>query len=122
MTGRQLATLAVLGALALGACGGGTGSAEPTKTASGGAITVGAYDIRYDVGEIKATPGPLTVTLVNHGAVQHTFKIQGTSLLLRANAGKSVSGTVTLATGTYTFECTIPGHAAAGMKGTVVVA
>jgi len=122
MTRRHLGTLAVVAALALGACSGGSSSAQPTKTASRGAITVGAYDIRFDVGEIKTTPGPLTVTLVNHGAVEHTFKIEGTSLQLKANPGTSVTGTVTLAAGTYTFECTIPGHAAAGMKGTVVVA
>jgi uncharacterized cupredoxin-like copper-binding protein len=28
---------------------------------------------------------------------------------------------VTLAAGTYTFECTVPGHAAAGMKGVLTV-
>ena len=94
---------------------------EPTKTATGGAITVGAFDIRFDVGEIKAAPGPLTVTLDNHGAIEHTFKIDGTSLVLKANGGKSATGTVTLAKGTYDFECTIPGHKAQGMKGTVVV-
>jgi len=122
MTRRHLGTFVVLAALALGACGGGTSGGQATKTVTGGAITVGAYDLRFDVHEIKATPGPLTVTLVNHGAVDHTFEIQGTSLLLKANPGSSVTGTVTLAKGTYTFECTIPGHAAAGMKGTVVVA
>jgi plastocyanin len=123
MTRRHLGTLAVFAALALGACGGGSSNAQPTKTATGGAITVGASDnFRFDVGEIKATPGPLTVTLVNHGAVEHTFAIQHTSLLLKANGGSSATGTVTLAAGTYTFECTVPGHAAAGMKGTIVVA
>ena len=112
----------MLAAASLGACGGsGGGGSEPTKTATGGAITVGAYDIRFDVGEIKAAPGPLTVTLDNHGAVEHTFKIDGTSLILRANGGKSATGSVTLAKGTYGFECTIPGHKAQGMKGTVVV-
>ena len=29
--------------------------------------------------------------------------------------------TVTLTAGTYTFECTVPGHAEAGMKGTLTV-
>jgi uncharacterized cupredoxin-like copper-binding protein len=28
---------------------------------------------------------------------------------------------VSLKPGTYTFECTVPGHAAAGMKGTLTV-
>jgi plastocyanin len=122
MTRRHLGTLVVVAVLAFGACSSGSSGSQSTKTANGGAITVGAFDIRFDVKHIKATPGPLTVTLVNHGAVNHTFEIQGTSLLLKANPGASVTGTVTLAAGTYTFECTIPGHAAAGMQGTVVVA
>jgi plastocyanin len=120
---RHLGTLVVIGALALGACGSSGGSkSEPTKTATGGAITVGAYDTpRFDVGVIDATAGPLSVTLVNHGAVEHTFEIKGTSMLLKADGGKSSTGTVTLEKGTYDFQCTIPGHAQAGMKGTVVV-
>jgi plastocyanin len=123
MNRRTLAALVVLAAAVLGACSSsGGGKSEPTKTATGGAITVGAYDIRFDVGEIKAAPGPLTVTFDNHGAIEHTFKIDGTSFELKANGGKSATGTVTLKAGTYDFECTIPGHKAAGMTGTVVVA
>ena len=108
----------------LAACGGssGGGKSEPTKTATGGAITVVATDTKFDVGKIEASAGALTVTLENHGALQHTFKIDGTSLLLKTSGGKSATGSVTLAKGTYDFECTIPGHKALGMKGTVVVA
>lgn len=84
-------------------------------------ITVGAYDLYFDVTTIKAPPGPLTVTFVNHGAVYHTFKIERTSLDLETNAGQTATGTVTLTKGTFTFECTVPGHAAAGMEGTVEV-
>lgn len=90
-------------------------------TAVNGAVSVTAKDISFDVGEIKATAGTLTVNFKNEGAVMHDFKIDGTSLLLKANGGKDATGTVTLAKGTYNFECTVPGHKQAGMKGTVVV-
>jgi plastocyanin len=114
--------LVVIAVLALGACGSSGGNkAGVTKTATGGKITVGAFDVRFDVKVIDATAGPLTVTLVNHGAEEHTFEIKGTSLLIKASGGKSTTGTVTLTKGTYDFQCTIPGHAQAGMKGTVVV-
>ena len=96
-------------------------TSEPTKTATNGAVTVNAFDIHFDVGEIKASAGPLKVTLVNHGAIEHDFKIDGTDMHLKANGGSTTSGTVTLSKGTYKFECTVPGHAAQGMKGTVVV-
>ena len=114
----------MLVALALGglsACGGSSKSSEPTKTATGGKITVIASDIHFDVGDIKAAPGSLTVTLKNDGAIQHTFKIEGTALDLKTNGGKTTTGTVTLAKGTYKYECTVPGHASQGMKGQVIV-
>ena len=106
----------------LGACSGSSGeSSEPIKTVTNGAITVKAHDIGFDVSQIKTAPGPLTVTFENTGAQQHDFKIDKTSLFLKADGGKQAVGTVTLAKGTYNFECTIPGHKAMGMKGTVVV-
>jgi plastocyanin len=116
-----LVVLAVITPLGLAACGGGGGKSEPTKTATGGKITIDAFDIHFDIGTIKTAPGPLTVTLVNKGAIQHTFKIEGTDVTLKADGGKTATGTVDLKKGTYDFECTVPGHAAQGMKGTVVV-
>lgn len=128
MTRRLSVMLLVLAALALtflGACSGGSKKSCPpkvdTKTVTGGAITVCGSDNRFDVDTIKTAPGPLTVTLENGGAIYHTLAIKGTSLNLKANPGKSDTGTVTLAKGTYLFDCTVAGHAAAGMKGKVVV-
>jgi len=117
--------LAALALMGLGACSGGSGKACPakvdTKTATAGAITVCGSEIKYDVTTINATPGPLKVTFRNGGSTYHTLKIQGTAIDLKVNPGKSQTGTVTLAKGTYDFECTVPGHAAAGMKGKIVV-
>jgi plastocyanin len=113
--------VAVTAVLALGACGGGGSKSGPTRTATDGKITIDAFDIHFDIGEIKAAPGPLTVTLDNKGAILHTFKIEGNDLELKASGGKSDTGTYNLKAGTYDFECTVPGHAGQGMKGTVVV-
>jgi plastocyanin len=110
-------------ALLLVACGGGGGSGV-TKTAVGGRIDVNAYDSpRFDVGTIKASPGPLTVTLHEKGTEDHTFTVNGTNMNLKVNSGKSSdTDTVVLKAGTYNFECTTPGHAAQGMRGKIVVA
>jgi plastocyanin len=125
---RPLTTLLVLAALAfagLGACSSGGGAKCPAKIdikiVTGGAITVCGSEVKFDVNTIKAQPGPLKITLRNGGTSYHTLKVEGTSLELKANPGKSDTGTVTLAKGTYDFECTVPGHAAAGMKGKIVV-
>jgi uncharacterized cupredoxin-like copper-binding protein len=58
---------------------------------------------------------------VNNGKLFHTLEIKGKTPELQANPGKSTTATFTLAKGTYSFECTVSGHAQAGMKGTLVV-
>ena len=123
MTSRRFMSLlvAVCAALALGACSSSSGSSEPTKTVTDGKITVDAFDIHFDVGTIKTTAGPLEVTLTNKGALEHTFKIEGTDLDLKANHGKTDTGTVNLTKGTYKYECTVAGHAQQGMKGEIEV-
>ena len=126
---RPLTTVLVLAALALGglgACSSGSSAKKcpakvDIKTTNGGAITVCGSEIKFDVNTIKVKPGPLKITLRNGGTSYHTLKVERTPLELKANPGKSDTGTVTLAKGTYTFECTVPGHAAAGMKGKIVV-
>ena len=125
---RPLTTLLVVAALALtglGACSSGGGAKCPAKvdikTTNGGAITVCGSEIKFDVNTIKVKPGELKITLRNGGTSYHTLKVERTPLELKANPGKSDTGTVTLAKGTYDFECTVPGHAAAGMKGKIVV-
>jgi plastocyanin len=119
---RRFAAVAValVAVFALGACSSG-GKEQPAKTVTNGKITVTAYDIHFDVGDIKTTAGPLEVTLVNKGALEHTFKINNTDLELKANGGETKVGTVTLEKGTYEYECAIAGHASQGMKGTIEV-
>jgi len=123
MTSRRFMSLlvAVCAVLALGACSSSKGSSEPTKSVTDGKITVDAFDIHFDVGTIKTTAGPLEVTFTNKGSLEHTFKIEGTDLDLKANHGKTATGTVTLAKGTYKYECTVDGHAQQGMKGEIEV-
>ena len=119
---RRFAALAVVlvAVFAVGACSSSKKS-EPTKTVSNGEITIDAFDIHFDVGTIKTTAGPLKVTFVNKGALEHTFKILNTDFELKANAGETKTGTVTLQKGTYDYECAIAGHASQGMKGTIEV-
>jgi uncharacterized cupredoxin-like copper-binding protein len=65
-------------------------------------------------------PGTVTFTVANKGKLSHDFKIAGKKTPL-IKPGKSASLTVTLKAGKYPYLCTVPGHAAAGMKGTLVV-
>jgi uncharacterized cupredoxin-like copper-binding protein len=68
-----------------------------------------------------AAPGAVTFRLENVGHVAHDFKIDGKKTRL-VSPGKSANLTVRFkAKGKYTYLCTVPGHAAAGMKGTFTV-
>jgi uncharacterized cupredoxin-like copper-binding protein len=68
-----------------------------------------------------AKPGTVTFALKNEGKLAHDFKIDGKKTPILA-PGKSATLTVTFKkAGTYPYLCTIPGHAAAGMKGTLTV-
>lgn len=120
--------LTVLVVVGLAGCGGGSSASSTpcppradTRAAVGGKVTICAFDIHYDVKTITATAGPLTVTLLQKGSVAHTFKVEGTGFEIKVDGKKEATGTVTLTTGTYSFECTTPGHALAGMRGKIVV-
>ncbi len=70
----------------------------------------------------KSVPhGTVTFNVVNKGVLAHDFSINGkTTPLLKT--GASATLTVTFAkAGSYAYLCTVPGHAAGGMKGTLKV-
>jgi uncharacterized cupredoxin-like copper-binding protein len=66
-------------------------------------------------------PGKVTFVFKNIGHVAHDFHISGkTTPLLQP--GKTANLVVTFKKkGKYTYICTVPGHAAAGMNGTFTV-
>jgi nitrite reductase (NO-forming) len=86
-------------------------------------VTVAASEFKF-VFSKRSIPAAGTVifTVVNKGKISHNFRIGGktTPNLL---PGKSATLTVRFAKkGRYGYLCTIPGHAAAGMKGLFAVA
>jgi uncharacterized cupredoxin-like copper-binding protein len=68
---------------------------------------------------------PLDLTLRNSDESEHDLTLnEGVAepVKLTANGGETTSWTVTFETqGTYKFECSIPGHALLGMRGTIKV-
>ena len=61
-----------------------------------------------------------TFKVTNKGALSHDFKISGRKTRM-LSTGKSATLRTILKKGKYAFLCTVPGHAAAGMKGTLTV-
>ena len=85
--------------------------------AAAAAVTVTATEFKFKLSKTSVAHGKVVFTLVNKGKLAHDFKINGKKTSLIA-AGKSTKLTVTLAKGKFKYLCTVPGHAAAGMKGT----
>jgi uncharacterized cupredoxin-like copper-binding protein len=81
-------------------------------------VRVTAKDFRFILSRKSAPHGKVTFVVTNKGPAKHDFKIAGKKTpLLSKGAKKSI--TVTLRKGRkYTYICTVPGHAALGMKGT----
>lgn len=90
-----------------------------------GAATVDivATDLRFDPTTVTITAGePVNVTLANDGQALHDLTIPALDFRLDAEPSEQASGSLTVdEPGTYAFECTVPGHADAGMRGTLVV-
>lgn len=94
-------------------------------TGPGGAISIEAGDLFFQNLEGTAVDGPVEVTLINIGNTFHDFTIDeaaGENKQVGADAQTTVSGEILLfGPGTYTYYCSVPGHRAAGMEGTLEV-
>jgi uncharacterized cupredoxin-like copper-binding protein len=107
------ALLAVVGVVAAPALGSRT-------HASATAVTVTATEFKFKLSKTSVPHGSVTFTVVNKGKLAHDFKISGKKTPL-IKPGKSAKLTVTLKAGKAAYLCTVAGHAAAGMKGTLTV-
>jgi uncharacterized cupredoxin-like copper-binding protein len=112
---------ALLAALALSAIA-SPALVEARATAHAAAVTVNvaASEFKFVLSKKSASPGKVTFKVTNKGKLSHDFKIANHKTAL-ISPGKSASLTVTLKKGSYPYMCTVPGHAAAGMKGTFKV-
>ena len=90
-------------------------------TATGVAVTAGKpSEFKFTLAKKSVAPGAVTFTVANKGKLAHDFKIAGKKTV-KLNAGKTTTLKVTLKAGKAAYLCTLPGHAAAGMKGTLTV-
>jgi uncharacterized cupredoxin-like copper-binding protein len=95
-------------------------AANAHAAASG--IPVSGKEFSFKLGTRSVgRPSKVTFTFRNTGHVQHDFKIDGKQTPL-ISPGKTARLTVTFKKkGKYSYLCTVPGHAAAGMKGVFTV-
>jgi plastocyanin len=131
-----IALAVALVATAASGCGGGdtstaaTGhpqSSSPSRPPHARQLVVGADpggQLKFTKRQLTTTAGAVTLVMHNQSPLGHNIAIKGGGLDVR---GKVVDhgGTSTvhanLKPGTYTFYCSVPGHATAGMTGTLRV-
>jgi uncharacterized cupredoxin-like copper-binding protein len=83
-------------------------------------VKVTATEFKFKLSPATAKAGSVTFSIVNKGKLAHDFMIAGKKSRL-VKPGKTGKLTVRLKAGKYPYKCTVPGHAAAGMKGTLSV-
>lgn len=80
--------------------------------------------IAFDTTKLSAKPGKVTIDFDNPAALEHDVAIEQNGKLIAKSdliAKGKTSVSAELEPGTYTFLCTVPGHAEAGMQGTLTV-
>ena len=101
-------------ALAVTALG---GTAATTVSVTAGKPT----ELKFTLSKTAVKKGVVVFKVANKGMISHDFKIAGKETPSLAS-GKSSTLKVTFKkAGKYPFLCTLPGHAAGGMKGVLVV-
>jgi plastocyanin len=106
----------------------GAAKAKPEAEAKGpgGTLQLAAdpTQIAFDTTTLTSKPGKVTIDFDNPSALEHDVAIEqgGKQIAISETIAKGkTSVSADLAPGTYTFLCTIPGHAEAGMEGTLTV-
>lgn len=106
----------------------GAGEAKPEAKAKGpgGTLKLAAdpTQIAFDTTTLTSKSGKVTIDFDNPSALEHDVAIEqgGKQIAISETIAKGkTSVSADLAPGTYTFLCTVPGHAEAGMEGTLTV-
>jgi plastocyanin len=104
-------------------------AASSAPSGAAGSLSVAADPtgaLKFTHSSLSASAGKTTITFTNASPLPHNFTLQqGTSgPVVGATptfSGGSKTLEVTLKPGTYTYYCSVPGHRAAGMQGTLTV-
>ena len=104
----------------------------PSNPAAGGgaghALSLSANpegQLKYSTTTLTAKAGKVSITFTNMASLSHNLTVASSSGAQMGATESFQGGSKTLAlnltAGTYKFFCTVPGHRAAGMEGTLTV-
>jgi plastocyanin len=103
-----------------------SGGEKAPVSGKGGTLQLAASetDIAYEETELSSEPGKVTIEFTNPALLEHDVAIEQDGKEIAASptiAKGKTSVSADLAPGEYRFFCTVPGHAEAGMEGTLTV-
>jgi plastocyanin len=99
---------------------------QGTVSGPGGTLSLKASptELAFDTKSLKSKPGEVTIDFDNPSSIPHNIAIEQNGEIIEESetlAEGKTSITAPLGPGEYTFLCTVPGHAEAGMEGTLTV-
>ena len=119
--GAVVITIAVLATFVL-SMGAAAAAGWGKEQAQGpGDLAVRIHNTAYSTTTITATSHQVTLYVTNDDLFWHTVTIDRLGVDLKVPVGSHRRITISAPPGTYTFYCRIPGHAQAGMKGTITI-
>ena len=107
----------------LASVGGATG-ANKTTAAKGGVLSIPAEPsgaLAFAFGKATAKPGSISLEMPNPSPIPHNIAIKGAQTGPVVGNGGVSKFSVKLKPGSYEYYCSVPGHEAGGMKGTLTV-
>jgi plastocyanin len=125
-------------AFAVAGCGGDDDNGDDEATPppppaatgdAGGATTLenpadASGQLAFQKDSLTAPAGEITLVMENPSSVEHNIAVKGDGIDEQGpvvGQGETSEVTVTLEAGEYEFYCSVPGHEAAGMEGTLTV-
>jgi uncharacterized cupredoxin-like copper-binding protein len=136
VTGAKARDVAAYVALVAGKAGKDTGALAQAGQAKGSGKTAKAKNgtlqvdadptgaLAFTAGKATAPAGKLAFVMKNEASIMHDIAVKGGGAQGKGpvvGKGGTSRFSVTLTPGSYEFYCTVPGHEAGGMKGTLTV-
>jgi uncharacterized cupredoxin-like copper-binding protein len=123
----MLAVAVVVSAIAAAGASAHTGGRQPARAQMGGhaalleRVKVTASEFKFVLSKKTARRGLVIFQVTNVGKVKHDFKISGRKTKLLSHGQSDTLRVTFLRKGPNSYTCTVPGHAAAGMKGVFTI-
>ena len=84
-------------------------------------VSVAASEFKFVLSAKSAKRGVVTFDVKNVGKISHDFEINGRKTRMLNHGQSATLRVVFLRKGPYPYKCTVPGHAALGMKGVFTI-